>query len=87
MIPLGDVLKHLSHLQLVAREKVRTIYLPLRENPQEYHIQDIGRFESMHGESLWRKKVSTYDKIERLGNIPKVRGGCHLKFIFSKGGG
>jgi hypothetical protein len=66
--------------------KVRTICLLLRENPREYYIQDIGHFESMYGEPLWRKKVSTYYKMERPGSIPKVSGGCHLHYIFRKGG-
>jgi len=66
------------------RKTVQTIRLPSRELPREYDIQGIGHFESMYGEALWKNKVtvSTYYKLERLRNIPKVRGGCHLQLHF-----
>ena len=64
-----------------SKRKVQTIHLPLQENPREYDIQDIGRFESMYEEPLWRKKVSTNTKW-RPGSIPKVIGGCHLRTLY-----
>jgi hypothetical protein len=87
VISLRDILKELSQLRIGGKRKVQTICLPLRENPWEYDIQDIGHFESMYGESLWRKKVpvsSTYCKMERPESIPKVRGGCHLHYILAR---
>ena len=88
VICLNDILKELSQLRAGDKRKVRTICLPLRENLWEYDIQDIGHFELMYGEPLWKNKVpvSTYWKMERLESIPKVRGGCHLYYIFTKGG-
>ena len=56
-ICLSNILKELSQLRIGGKVKVRTIYLPLRENPWEYDIQDIGHFESMYGEPLWKNKV------------------------------
>jgi hypothetical protein len=49
--------KELSQLRIGGKRNVQTICLPLRESPREYDIQDIGHFESMYGERLWRKKV------------------------------
>jgi len=88
VICLSDILKELSQLRIGGKRKVQTICLPLRESPREYYIRDIGHFELMYGESLSKNKVSVsaYYKMERPGNIPKVKGGCHLHYIVSKGG-
>ena len=68
LICLNDILKELSQLRLGGgKRKVQTICLPLRENPWEYHIQDIGHFQLMYEEPLWRKKVNNYRIMERLG--------------------
>ena len=41
----------------------------------------------MYGEPLCKNKVSvsTYRRMEGAKSIPKVRGGFHIYYIFSKG--
>ena len=82
VIPLRDIFERPKPIAIGGEIEVQTICLPLRANPLEYDIQDIDHLESMYGERLWRKKVSTYYIMEKPGSIPKVAGGCHLQYIF-----
>ena len=58
-------MKERSQLLIGGRGKVQTICSPLQENPWECDIQDIGHFESMYGESLWKKKVPVSEHLLR----------------------